>query len=288
VAAVGIIRNIGLDDSATSTQTSTVDEPTAAAHGDQIFLTGNWFSSHSLDGGATWSLVDPFSTLPSAAGGFCCDQITLFDGGRGLWIWILQYLEEGSSNVFRVAVGDPANFGAWTFWDISPLDLDPQWTDMWFDYPDAATSDNHLYITFNAFNTDGNWLRSFVFKLPLADLAAGQLTYQWWTTTTHGSLRLTQGATSDMFFASHNASRRLRVFRWPDASDNQLLRREHQRLEPRAVLGTRAWWARLARPAGLSHHRVMGGRRRSGLHVGRGTRGRPSAPLREGRDRRYE
>jgi hypothetical protein len=91
---------------------------------------------------------------------------------------------------------------------------------MWFDYPDAAVSANHLYVTFNAFNSADSWQRAMVFKLPLDTLkSASGLAYQWWSTTTHGSLRLSQGAGASMFFASHNASTQLRVFGWPDNSN---------------------------------------------------------------------
>ena len=43
------------------------------------------------------SVVDPFTALPSAAGGFCCDQVVLYEPSRDIWIWILQYLRSGTS-----------------------------------------------------------------------------------------------------------------------------------------------------------------------------------------------
>ena len=224
MATVRLIRNIGLGDAATSTQTSTVNEPTAAASGNNVFVTGNWFASQSTDGTVNWSLVDPFTKFPSAAGGFCCDQIILYEPSRDIWIWILQYIRSGGTNIFRVAVCRGASFGSWYWWDFSPTALNASWTDMWFDYPDAAVSSNHLYITFNAFDNTAprpRWLRALVFKLPLNTLHdATSLGYQWWSTTTHGSLRLTQGALGSMFFASHNGGRQLRVFGWPDASNS--------------------------------------------------------------------
>jgi len=220
MASVRLIQNIGLGDTATSQRTSTVNEPTAAASGDNIFVTGNWFASKSTGGGANFALVDPFTALPSAAGGFCCDQIVLYDRSRDIWIWLLQYLQTGGSNVFRVAISRGNSFGSWYWWDFSPKGLNPAWTDMWFDYPDAALSANHLYLTFNAFNSADRWQRAFVFKLPLDPLKnATNLGYQWWSTTAHGSLRLTQGATSTMFFASHNGGTKLRVYSWPDGSN---------------------------------------------------------------------
>lgn len=221
MATVQLISNIGLGDAATSTQTSTVGEPTAAASGDVVFVTGNWYASTSANGGTDWTLVDPFTTLPTAAGGFCCDQIILYEPSRDIWIWLLQYIAEGGTNIFRVAISPGTSLGSWHWWDFTPPALDPAWTDMWFDYPDAAVSANHLYITFNAFDSNDAWLRAFVFKLPLDNLRDGtSLGYQWWTTTDHGSLRLTQGARESMFFASHNGTRQLRVYGWPDGSNS--------------------------------------------------------------------
>jgi hypothetical protein len=219
MASVRLIQNLGLADAATSQRTSSVNEPTAAASGSNVFVTGNWFASMSTTGGSNFAPVDPSTALPSAAGGFCCDQVVLYDRSRDIWIWILQYLQTGGSNVFRVAISRGSSFGSWYWWDFSPRGLNAAWTDMWFDYPDAALSANHLYIAFNGFNAAGRWQRAFVFKLPLDPLKdRSSLGYQWWSTTAHGSLRLTQGAVNTMFFAGHNGSTRLRVFSWPDGS----------------------------------------------------------------------
>jgi hypothetical protein len=221
MSSVRFIKNIGLDDTATGIQTSTVDEPTAAAIRDELFITGNWFASHSSDGGTTWTLIDPFTALPAAAGGFCCDQVTLHESSRNLWIWILQYVEEAGSNVFRLAVSQSGARGPWTYWDFSPDQLDPEWaTDVMFDFPDAATTDNNLYLTYNVFQTSsGDWLQAVVFKMPLDDLVSGNLEYEFYSIATNGSLRLTRGATSDMYFASHNGQNPVRIFHWPDAAN---------------------------------------------------------------------
>ena len=173
MASVRLIQNRQLDDVATSPLTSSICEPTAAASGNNIFVTGNWFATRSTTGGANFAFVDPFTAFPSAAGGFCCDQIVLYDPSRDIWIWILQYIRSGGSNIFRVAISRGGSFGSWYYWDFSPRALNPAWTDMWFDYPDAAISANHLYITFNAFNSAGRFQRAFVFKLPLDTLRNG-------------------------------------------------------------------------------------------------------------------
>lgn len=214
-----ISENRPLHDTATMDDTSTVGEPSIAENGSSMFATGNWYAARSTDSGATWSWVDPVNTLPSAAGGFCCDQLTLYDHRRGIWIWILQYSEQNGTNVFRIAISrnapDPG--ASWYWWDFSPATLDGSWTNVWFDYPDAALGAEDLYVTFNVFLGNA-WQRAAVMRFPLDTLASGgSLGFGWWSTTDNGSLRLTQQAapSREMYWGSHNSTSQLRVFSWP-------------------------------------------------------------------------
>jgi hypothetical protein len=221
--SINVIRNVALDDGATNNDTSTVGEPSVGVAGQQLFVTGNWYASRSTNNGGQWTHVDPFTTLPSAAGGFCCDQVTLHDAGRGVWIWILQYIEQNGANVFRIAATRDGNFpgGGWYWWDIAPTTLDGNFRNLWFDYPDAALTRSNLYITFNLFNQNDQWQRAVVMRFPLDTIAnAGSLGFHWWSTTQFGSLRLTQGATSNMYWASHVSTTKLRLFRWVDGQNS--------------------------------------------------------------------
>ena len=154
---ISLISNVGLADTATGGNTSTVGEPSVGASDRHVFVTGNWYASRSTDSGATWTHVDPFTALPSAAGGFCCDQVVLYVPSRRIWIWILQYIQQGGANVFRIAVTREPNFpaGGWYWWDIAPTTLNAAWTGQWFDYPDAAITNDNLFVTFNMFNIAG-------------------------------------------------------------------------------------------------------------------------------------
>jgi hypothetical protein len=218
--ALTLVRNIGLGPTITNGFTATVDEPTAAANQNQLMMTGNWFASTSVNGGTGWAYVDPFSVFPASAGGFCCDQAVLYEPRNQIWLWLLQYVAvTGGNNLFRLAVSRAATFGQWYYWDFVPTNLNPTWTTMWFDYPDMAFTTNNLFVTINGFVGE-NWQRAFVFRFPLATLAAGTtLNYNWWTTTNNGSLRLSQGASTTMYFGSHNSLSQLRVFEWPDSSN---------------------------------------------------------------------
>ena len=214
-----LVQNLALDDAATSERTSTVCEPTAAANDRQLMMTGNWFACTSTDAGANWSFLDPFMRFPASAGGFCCDQVVLYNPQHRIWIWLLQYSSTDSGgNIFRLAVCREGEFGNWYYWDFAPKDLKAAWKKIWFDYPDMAYTNENLFITFNAFLGD-TWQFAIVFRFPLSTLAAGtSLGYRWWSTTDNGSIRLCRGAGRTMYMGSHNTVSQLRVFQWADSA----------------------------------------------------------------------
>jgi hypothetical protein len=219
MASISIRSSFALNDTATNDSTSTVGEPSIAVGGRGIFVTGNWYASRSTNAGHTWAHVDPFTTPPSTRD-FCCDQVTLHDPVRGLWIWILQYIQSGGSNVFRLAACSDADFatGGWYWWDIAPTTLDARWTNVWFDYPDAALTHDNLFVTFNIFNSSDVWQRAAVMRFPLDTIAnQGTLGFHSWSTTDNGSLRLTQNADRTMYWGSHNSNSQLRLFSWVDS-----------------------------------------------------------------------
>ena len=221
---VAFFRNIALTTPNTGGQTSTVGEPSVGTEGQNVFFTGNWYASRSADDAATWQFVNPFTALPSADGGFCCDQTVIPVAGRPLMIWILQYIEKNGTNTLRIAVNRGTNLGAgWVFWDLQPAGVDPAWAGEWFDYNHAALSDNFLYVGTNMFTVAGDqWTRAVVFRLPLSGFDPGaSLTYEYFESTENFSLRCSEGATSTMHIVSHNTLSQIRVFSWPESA-NQL------------------------------------------------------------------
>ena len=230
MASISVLKNIALDDTATANSTGTVHEPAAASSDDEVFVTGNWSTSHSSDGGATWSFINPFDEpspagAPGVAGAFCCDQIVVHEPSRDLWILVLQYtIDAGGTNVFRIAVTTSTPGPPWTSFAFGP---DPALgtNNVEFDFPHVATSDNHLYISYNVFSA-GNFAGANVFQIELDALAnldlSGPAAVFVFTTGANelGSLCLTRGATTDMYFASHDGTGNnpLTVFKWPDVS----------------------------------------------------------------------
>jgi hypothetical protein len=218
--ALTLLKNIDLDDVATGQQTGTVGEPTVAAAGKKFFVTGNWYASMSSDSGASWNLVDPFTELPPVAGGFCCDQLALYSRTGKLWVWILQYSSENDTNVLRVAVSATAESGSWRWWDFTPGMLNTAWKKLWLDYPDIAESDGAIWLTSNVFDANDRWKRAIVLKLATTSMVGSEpLSYSFWSTNQHGSLRLAQGAGDTMYFGAQNGTSGVRVFSWKDASN---------------------------------------------------------------------
>ena len=193
VAPVALLKNIALTDADTGGQTSTVGEPSAACSGDEIFVSGNWYATKSLDGGSSWSSSirtrccprpAPTSaatrasatTRAATSSSGCCSTCATPTG----------------TNVLRLAVkkGGTLADDSWHWWDFSPKATDAAWSAEWFDYPDLELSDNFLYLTTNSFEGE-DWRRSVVFRFSLDELAAsGELTYRHWSTTENFSLAL--------------------------------------------------------------------------------------------------
>ncbi len=216
---VTLLRNRGLTDAETSNITSQVGEPSVAVRGQEILMTGNWYAAFSTDGGTSFTYINASTTFPNVNGGFCCDQLAIYDSQNDLMIWYLQYIEDGSQNTGRLAVaqGNDIVNQQWRFYDFTPLNVG-NWNNQWFDYPDFAVGENFLYVSTNTFSTPGdNFTRAVVLRLPLAQLAAYQgFTYNYFDVTNDFSLRPTQGATDTMYFAGHQATNTLRVFTWPE------------------------------------------------------------------------
>jgi hypothetical protein len=240
------IRNSNLDPSSGGNNTSTIDEPSLGVNGRVAFYTGNWFAAFSGDGGQTWNYVDPYDNfpangtndVPTGSGGFCCDQVVYYEPTRGLMVWYLQYVKSGEnpnqdSNVGRLAIAnsqeDVLN-NNWFWWDLEPSDVGQANPGTWFDYPDISSTDDHLFLTTNVFNvvapspTDpqgrDTYLTSAIMRFPLDELAdGGNTTWRYWTRN-RGTLRPTQGATSTMYFGTHEDNNTLRVYYVADGSNS--------------------------------------------------------------------
>ncbi len=153
-----LYKNSALSDAHTDGETSTVGEPNVANRGRQVFYTGNWYAAKSSDGASTWSPISPFTALPSADGGFCCDQSLTYEPSRNILVWVLQYIKKNGTNTLRVAIspGATLNSNDWYWWDFKPAGVNQNWAGEWFDYNHIATSKNFLYVGTNVFTASSD------------------------------------------------------------------------------------------------------------------------------------
>jgi hypothetical protein len=204
-----------------SMQTSTVGEPSVSANGTEALFSGNWYAAHSVNAGLTWNLIDPFTFFPAAAGGFCCDQTLIFIPKIRMHVWVLQYIKANNTNVLRIAFKQTklGTQSGWKWWDLVPATFNPQWSTDWFDYNHAALSDNFLYVGTNMFaGATDSFQRAVMFRIPFTAFQTGNLAVERFATSANFSLRCVQGATTRMYFGSHEGglANKLRIFAWPE------------------------------------------------------------------------
>jgi len=200
-----------------------IAEPDVATNGNRVMVTWNDGAGFSRDSGRHFTFVDPKDEriFPPAHGGFCCDQVALYAPGEDLWIWLLQYWQDGTGNILRLAVGrGDASFDTHNF---QVLDLAPSsygWShSAFFDYPDAALTKQNLFVSVNAFD-DGAYAGTLVLRVPLADLAFPSPTLRnaRYLTTRSRTAVLTAGASDTMYVLSHAGTAALRLWSWSDGS----------------------------------------------------------------------
>jgi hypothetical protein len=207
---------------------SRVAEPTVVNSGPYVFMTANWMAAVSQDGGQTFKYIDPYTQFPASYGGFCCDQVAVYDPARDIFIWYLQYLPSETAgianNIFRIAVAHPADAvkGLWFFYDFIST------SNTWWDYPDLAVSNDYLWVTTNRVPYGASYVDdAWIFKLPLDELSVGSgFSYFYQDLSGSGlsnySLRMTRGARETMYFGSHNTTSQVRIFYWPETSVSTL------------------------------------------------------------------
>ncbi len=190
---------------------SAVNEPSTDANGKFIFATGNWYAARSNNnGGATsWTYIDPFTLFGS---GFCCDQVTVYDAGRGRQFWLLQFGDH-----LVLANSNGTDLLGWCYYNWYPSDFGFS-AGVSFDYNHMALSTNFVYVTTNVYGASGG---SLVFRTPIdPQVTCGGFSYSWVYRTTEFSNAFVQGAGDIMYWGSNWTDLTLgtgfRVLRWAD------------------------------------------------------------------------
>ena len=227
VAAPGtftLFRDVSLGATIKTATSGLTGEPTIVNAGPVVFATGNWWAALSTDGGQNFSYINPATQFPASFGGFCCDQIAVYDPSRNIFIWYLQYIASGPAgagqNLFRVAVAHPADAvnGNWWYYDFTSA------SNTEYDYPDLCLSNDHLWVTTNrGVYGSSSVNNAFIFKFPLDPLstAAGlgfNILDLGGAGLTNLSLKCAHGARETAYFGSHNTTSQVRIFRWAENS----------------------------------------------------------------------
>jgi len=223
-SALVLFRNVALGAAGTDAFTSPIDEPSVSTNGDEVLYTGNWYAAVSANGGGSFTYLDPYADFPASYGGFCCDQVTIYDPTRNITIWVMQYGTDAyGDNAERIAVADGQAGvlnNVWTYWDVTPQNAG--WpTGYWFDYPQVALSSNYLYLTANVFNSStSSFAATEILRLTLDTLATGGgLSFSYFDNTSLSGFSPVSGATTTLYFASHASTSMLAVFAWPESTD---------------------------------------------------------------------
>ena len=192
-----------------------------------VLMTGNTFLAYSTDGGQTFpnnQIVranNVYADTPD--GGFCCDQIVQYVPSIDRYVWLIQTRRAATGpDRLRIAVASPASIAstgalAWTYYDLTSATFGIGTN--WLDYPDMAVGNNFLYFSVDQVGTG-----LIVGRLPLADLAAGVGTTVEYTTPSDGAAayggHLSQNALDGVYWAGHNSSSNIRVFRMPEGDNH--------------------------------------------------------------------
>lgn len=225
----------------TDTASSTA-EPQVAVKGDRVLTVWNWGAAQSFDGGATYRYLDPFTALPSASDGFCCDQLAAYLPDHDLWIWVLQYLPtpgpEGT-NVLRLAVaqGDAAfDASEFTYFDFTAQEAGLE-AGIWLDQPKVGWTDEAVFLSVNAYHPlppdgDGFYEASVVWRLAIDRLVSGALSGNVMTTVGQADPNgqplfapyPIRDSGSTMYLAAHNDQATLAVWEWADDGPGPVFR----------------------------------------------------------------
>jgi hypothetical protein len=190
-----------------------------------VFYTGNWYAAISVDGGATFRFVDPFTAFADPQGmGFCCDQVVHYIRKIDTFVWLLQYTQNNAGeNIQRVAFAKTADakLGKWRAFDITPESLGLP--GVFLDFPDLAVGANMLYVTANGF-LGQNWTATVLVRIPFSGIAGGNITAQHTVSRDNFNFRVAQNCGARAFWASHQNTSTLRVFSWDETAPQPAFR----------------------------------------------------------------
>lgn len=247
-------------------------EPTTAEGEGVVWFTGNTSAGFSVNGGRTFTLLDPATILPDGGLPFCCDQVVTYSKRYGMFVWLSQYYcavgtssppsqdcaaDDAGANRLRIAVASPGEIRAnvanpsraWTFWDITPAHVNQP--NAWFDYNELVVNRTLAVITSNVQEGTGG---AAIMRMPLRQLAARQTSvdFEWFIDDKTMSIKPAHGERhSTTYIAGNETLSRVRIWTWLDGSTVPFLHRvDHKSIpvEDWRVLAANgaSWYGRYA------------------------------------------
>lgn len=210
-------------------------EPNGARHGNVVFTTSNWAAQISIDGGFTFTTIDPTTYAGPGTlgvnGGFCCDQVVQYVPSIDRFIWLLQYATDNSTgpslNKLRLITFHPSDVAAtkinnWLYTDFLSTVTG---AGGWLDYGELSVGNSQLYLSATWYGQTGSGLT--VMQIPLNALnVVGGYTYSsthWQDGGFAQGSRISQNGGDAVFWAGHvsnNPSTSMRVFKWSEGASN--------------------------------------------------------------------
>ena len=153
-------------------------------------------------------------------------------------VWTLQYITTTTKDTIRVAVAtgntlENSGAGGFCYYDFNPQQMGFA-NGHWFDYPHVSVSNNFVWYVTNVFATNGTagtgddtYVGTTIWRMPTSALTTcSGFTFNFFTTA-NGSNTTVEGATDTMYFAGHNSTSQMRLYRWRKLRNDRLGR--HQR-----------------------------------------------------------
>ena len=200
---------------------SVIGEPSAIHNRFTAFYTGNWYAALSTNDGLSWSYINPYSKFPRVDAGFCCDQYTMYVPSYKMTLWLLQYAYSNTTRngSQRIAVAkNEANLqrGIFHYYTFNPRTFGLG-AGYHLDFPNLAYSNTYLYATSNIYK--GTLYSGTVcWRMPLNKLATGAALPIGYLRRMGRTWRLSNGATSVMYWWQHVNNTKGTLFRWADSS----------------------------------------------------------------------
>jgi hypothetical protein len=190
-------------------------ETCAAAGEDVVVYTGNAYAACSLDGGQSFSPVNPNSLCTPYGESLCCDQVVIYAPSIRSFLWLIQ--TNAGNYVLGVASPDElrnSNGLAWTTYLIPADRFGGAGASM--DFPEVAVGDHYLYVAFNLVGGDRGQ-SPIGLRLALSTLAERATTWltffratgTWW-------MRPVQSPGDTGYFVVLSSLSKVRVYSWPE------------------------------------------------------------------------